>query len=378
MDSKLLLVNAITLLYRESQINVGADGSGQLVKEIVESIKIPDSSVEGDRERETIISLRATALWMANNIPNYDYERALLLQRIRVNTGYNNDLFDAFEAGMHDLETDEEIQRVCLEYRESLRMYLGRNKIKEIVKKASQQLLFNEDQVEWKNYVGDLYAQLEPYTRSMTSETNKSSMDVVDFNNLEELKAMFKRASEEVSTNGILHTGWQGINDMTGEHQGFRRGEFVLVGALQFNYKTGFTLNLFKQMALYNKPYLRDPTKKPMLVHLSLENNLTDNLIWLYVSLKENETGQLVDVNDIDVDEATNYVKEKLFANGYHIHMCRENPSTFTYYDLFDKIDTLESQGYEVCAVVCDYLNMMTKQGCVGMGAGGDEIRDLR
>lgn len=379
MDSKLLLVKAITLLYRESQLENSADGSADLVKEVIESITIPETVMDGDRTREVIVGLRETAMWMANNPPNYDYDKNMLLQRIRVNTGYETGLYTAFEEGLYDIETDEETKKICLDYRDVLRKHLDRDKIKDIVKKASQQVLFNSDNVDWKTYVGDLVGRLEPYCSSASLEGQAASMDSVDFDDAKDLAKVFGRAAEEVSNQGTIKFGWQGLNRTTGEHNGGRRGEFWVVQALQHNFKTGFTLSLFKHAALYNKPHMRDPEKKPLLLHLSLENNLTDNIIWLYINLKENETGEPCDINNLGVtrDEMAEYVRDRMMVNGYHIRMLRENPSDFSFHDFFDLINNLESQGYEVHMVVCDYLNMMNKKGCVQSGPSGDDIRDL-
>lgn len=376
MDSRLLLVKAITLLFRESQIYVAGDNSSDLVKEIVDSIRIPETTMEGDKTREVIVALRATALWMAGNPPHYDYDKNMLLQRIRVNVGYDTGLYDAFEAGLHEVETDEEVKKLCLEYRDLLRSFLNRDKVKEIIKKASQKILFQEETVDWKTFVSETLAELEPYAGTMSSIIKKSD-DEVDFNDIEGLAGMFDRATDETTSEGILKTGWQALNRMTGDHNGIRRGECVVVGALQHNFKTGFTLNIFKHWALYNNPYMRDPNKKPLLIHLSLENNLTDNLMWLYVSLKENETGEPCDVTTVDTKEAAQYVKDRLQATGYNIHMCRKNPSDFTYHDLADMVNHFESEGYEIHGIVCDYLNMMSKKGCTTGGPTGSDVRDL-
>lgn len=379
MEPKLLLVKAITLLYRESQLDNSADGSADLVKQVIESIKIPENIMEGDRSREIIVGLRQTAMWMANNPQNYDYDKNMLLQRIRVNTGYETGLYEAFEAGLYEVDTDEEIKKICLDYREVLRNYLHRDQVKDIVKKVSQKVMFQEESIDWKNFVGDTIAELEPYAAAAAVEGRQESMDAIDFDDTGAMARMFERAADEVSNQGTIKFGWHALNRITGEHNGGRRGEFWVVQALQHNFKTGFTLSLFKHAALYNKPHMRDPEKKPLLIHLSLENNLTDNLIWLYVNLKENETGEACDINNTGVsrDEMAEYVRERMMVNGYHIRMYRENPSEFGYHDFFDRISHLESQGFEIHMVVCDYLNMMTKKGCVSSGPSGDDIRDL-
>lgn len=379
MEPKLLLVKAITLLYRESQLDASADGSAELVRQVVESIKIPEGMIEGDPTRDIIIGLRQTAMWMASNPPNYDYDKNILLQRIRVNTGYDTGLYEAFESGLYEIETDEEIKKVCLDYRDVLRSYLDRSNVKDIVKKASHQVMFNEESINWRNYVQDLIASLEQYASASVIQGSSADMDSISFDDAGEMASMFQRAAEEVSNEGTIKFGWQGLNRMTGEHNGGRRGEFWVVQALQHNFKTGCTLDMFKQAALYNKPHMRDPTKKPLLIHISLENNLPDNLIWLYVNLMENETGQPCDINNLGIsrEDMARYVMDRMSVNGYYIKMYRKNPSDFSFHDFFDMINDLESKGFEVHMVVMDYLNMMTKKGCVQSGPSGDDIRDL-
>ena len=378
MDSKLLLVKAITLLYRESQLEEGSDGSADLVRQIVETIKTPENVIEGDRTRDVIVGLKETALWMSSNPPNYDYDKNILLQRIRVNTGYETNLYDAFADGLYDVDTDEEIKKICLDYRDVLRSYINHTHIQESIKKASQKILFNEETIDWKTFVQNHIAELEPYA-NLSLEGQKDSMDSVDLSNIKNLTKMFERSVKEVSNEGTMKTGWQGLNRMTGEHNGGRRGEFWLIGALQHNFKSGIILSLFKQTALYNTPTLTDPTKKPLLIHLSFENNMTDNLIWLYVNLMENETGEECDVNKIELttEEMAVYVRKRMMENGWHVKMFRENPSEYGFHDLFDMVNKLESQGYEVHMIACDYANMMTKRGCVSTGPSGDDIRDL-
>ena len=44
---------------------------------------------------------------------------------------------------------------------------------------------------------------------------------------------------------------------------GLRRGEMIVVGGIQFGFKSGMLMNLPRQVALYNKPYMLDTIKKP-------------------------------------------------------------------------------------------------------------------
>jgi len=376
MDPKLLLVKIVTLLFKESQLKDAAAQSGKLVKPIVASIKFPETGLDFDRSRESMQALRATALWMCDNPPDHTYDRGALLQRIRVNVGEDEGLYYAFEQGLVDSDDLDLIKQQCLGLRFELRAYLDQAKVKEILKTAAMKVQFNPEEIDWRNFVRDVHAELEPYTSSAGDEKLEGMVEQIDISDLDGMQALMKRAQAETANEGILRTGWQGFNRMLGDHGGIRRGESAVVGALQHNFKTGFTLNLFKHFALYNVPWMRDPTKKPCLVHISTENDLQQNVLWLYANLKENETVVECDLSNVSIHEASKYVYEKLSVNGYHIKMARFNPSDMTFHTLFDYITGLEAEGYEVHGLVLDYLNMMSKKGCVD-GPHGFATRDI-
>lgn len=376
MDFKLLLVQVITLLYRESQLTNRTGNSAELASAVISTIKIPETTAESDVGRETLISLRTTALWMVGNPYTQDYERSIFLQRIRVNVADDDAMFYAVEAATESIEDELAVKRAILEYRGMLYGYLNQNRVEEVLRAASTKVSFQKAEVNWKSFVGDVIAELEPLSGTQDILTNPAIVGSVDLDNDADLIALMEQARDELGSEGILRTGWQAINRMLGDQAGIRRGEFGLLGALQHNYKTGFTLNLFRQFAQYNKPYMRDPTKKPLGLHVSAENNLNDNVMQLYVSLKENELGEAVSVRDVNITEASAYVKRRLMETGYNIRMLRVDPSLFGYRDLFDLITQYESEGYEVHFCVFDYLNMLTKKGCQS-GPHGFETRDL-
>ena len=376
MDSKLLLVKVITLLYRESELENNSNNSADLARSVIASIKLPESVMDTDNGREVLVGLRATALWMTDNPVNHKYDRSVLLQRIRVNTGEHESLYSAIESGTEPLEDEGSVKRLILEYKNSLNSYLKHGKVEEIINKASNKVMFHKETIDWNHFLKDFVDELEPFMSEGNVESHPAIVGQVDFDNEEALRAMMNSAQEEIAADGVIKTGWQAINRMTGDHDGIRRGEFVNVGALQHNFKTGFTLNIFKHACIYNKPYMRDPNKKPLNIHLSLENDLNSNIMQLYASLKENETGEPVDIKTVDIPEAAKYVRGRLQATGYSIRMLRVDPSDFGFRDMFDLFTKYESEGYEIHMVVCDYLNMMTKKGCQS-GPAGFEVRDL-
>lgn len=378
MDSKLLLIHCITLLYRESELKESS-GSGPLCQQVIETIKLPDSSVSLQTGREVVVGLRSTVHWMLDHREK-TYDKTQLLQRVRVNTKDETHLYNALNDAIQPMESEEALKEQILSYRKSLREHLNAQHITTILAQAYSQVGFGNDpnaKIDYRAFVREVYDKLEPFTHDVVDTKHPSIVDHANFNDDEGLMELLTRSKEEISTDGVLRTGYQGINRMLGDTGGFRRGEFAVIGALQHNFKTGFTMNLFKHFALYNKPYMRDSSKKPMLLHVSLENELPMNIMWLYANLKENETGEECDVTTIDPVEATKYIREKMGVNGYHIEMVRLEPGQCSYHDFFDMILRYEADGYEIHAVVCDYLNMMSKKGLDRGGPAGEDIRQL-
>lgn len=378
MDSKLLLINCITLLYRESQM-VHSESSTQLCQSIVETIKLPESSVSMQSGREVIVGLRATVNWMLEHKEKV-YDKTQLLQRVRINTKDEAHLYNALmDAIQQDLEEDP-LKEQILSYRRVLKEFLNSQQINTIIAQAYNSTNFvgvSGGNVDYRAFVREVFDKLEPYTHDTVSTRHPSVVDHANFDSEEDMIDLLTRSKEEISSDGVLRTGYQGINRMLGDTGGFRRGEFAVVGALQHNFKTGFTMNLFKHFALYNKPYMRDPSKKPLLLHVSLENELPMNIMWLYANLMENETGKECDVSTIDPNVASKYIRERMSVTGYHIEMIRIEPGQCSYHDFFDMILKYEADGYEIHAIVCDYLNMMDKRGLNSGGPSGEDIREL-
>lgn len=386
MDSRLLLVKAITLLFKESLLSERIPMAETVVRDCIGLIQLPDSGVDFDRSRDVLIALRTTALWLLDMPVETRSDKDTLLQRIRLNIEGDEWLYQGIADSF--AETDEDkLKRSCQILKKELQSFIDQQKVSEILKRYSQRLFFHPETIgNIRDFVNEVSKQLEPYTGVSQEETLEGMVDQITFDNQTDLIRLMKKGQEQTSTEGILRTGFQGLNRMLGEHGGFRRGEMVVVGALQHQFKSGFMLTLFRQMALYNTPWMLDVKKKPCLLFISLENELQQNILWLYSTIKEQETGQYCDLsvvhnmNETEKEafyiEASQYVYEKMCVNGYHIKMMRLDPSRTTYATLFDIVTQLESNNYEIHAMFVDYLNMASKRGC-DQGPAGTDIRDL-
>lgn len=384
MDTKLLLVRGITLLYLESKRLNQNENSSFLIKEIVGAIKPIENSYETTNSKATQTELRSTLLWMSDQPLGHTYDHTSLLQRIRVNIKEDEGLWEAFKTGFEEPELHDDLMAKCQQIRSELMEHRQKSRVADIVKKASRDILFSPDTVNWNSFIPDLVQELQ--SNAITG--SKASFEsVTRFGNTDitEIAAAVQKAVEQSTPEGVLRWGWQGINRMMGELGGARRGDFIVVGALTNNFKTGFTLSTFRQFAMHNTPYMLDPEKKPLLLHISTEDPQETNMIILYMQLYEVEYQVKLDVNEIKRKAAANpdmyreiadYVIGKLTQTGYNVEFIRLNGPTTTYDKILEIIGYYESLGYEIHAIVFDYLNMCSKLGCHASTTGGD-VREL-
>lgn len=374
MDDRLVLVKCITLLYRESLITEKTDNSSDLVRTILEEIKLPEYNLSINHDRDLLSSLKDTALYMCSNPIDYVYEKEELLQRLKVNCAADNKLYEAFEQGISKDMDEGSLKRTILNIRKFINDVFRENQIVKIVKDASISINFNREKIKnIRTFVNELCTKLEPYQMEVNLK-DPAIVSSVDIGDNESLSAVFDEVKTMADTTGLLLTGWQGLNEML--QGGIRRGEQIVLPALQHKYKTGFTLSLFKQLAIYNKPMMTNASKKPCLVRISFEDSLAANLQFLYNNLHFNETGTLADIKTVSTAAMADYVKEKLSVNGWTIKMLRVNASEWTYKDLHNYILELEANGYEVHACIVDYLPMLPTTGCEE-GPMGHSLRDL-
>ena len=376
MDSKLLLVKIITLLYKESTIPDSTTRSHDLAKTALATVKIPEGSSEFDQGRDTIISLRTTVLWMIDTADDLPYDHATLIQRIRVNTGDDQYLYQALEAGLTPEEDSEALKKQCLSIRGELRNAVQEVALKEVIKQAYRATHFDLDGIDVRDVINQLQTKLSEFNVGTADQPIIGMINSIDLDDIDSVTDYLEQALRETAPEGIMRLGHQAINRMTGDHNGFRRGETIVLGALQHNYKTGMLLTWFSQLCMYNKPYMRDPSKKPLMLLLSTENDTHINVTWLYKYLKENETGEAVDTREIDPREAATYVRDRLQATGYTVKMYRLDPSQTTFQSFSDLIDKLKAENFEIHVCAVDYLNMFNKRGLT-QGAQGFESRDL-
>jgi len=375
MDSKLLLVKCITLLYRESQLVNKSDNSADLVKTVLENLQVSNINIGINIEREVILALKETVLEMCRAPLDHEYILQDLLQSIRLNT-YNDDkLYEIIKQGLEDEKTEAQLKRIITNITITINNYFKERKIADILNKASHEFNYKSEKIKDINqFISELMGQLEPL-QITNSNKDPAVVSDIDIGNEESLREAFNEIQFINSGTHIYKTGWQALNRML--QGGIRQGETIVIPALQHKFKTGFGLSLFSQIALYNKPLTTDVNKKPLLLRISFEDDLISNLQFLYQYLKFNETRQHVDIDNIETKDMADYVKAKLQVNGFHVKLLRVDPTQWTYKSICNKVIELEAQGYNVEVLALDYLAMVPTIGCVNTGPMGTDLRDL-
>lgn len=374
MNNKLILIKSINLLYRESQQSVITDNSADLVLSVISDIKKSNINLGVGDERDIIDNLKNTAINMCRNPADTEYIKEELLQTLYINSGNDKKLYNIIKQSISTDLSESGLKRSILSLKNTLTNYFKELTIGDILNKASYEFKFNKEKIKsTEDFISKVMTQLESiqFNTKIKDPAVVNELDIGDNNSLKE---MFKSIIKTNHGNVLYKTGWVGLNKML--QGGFRPG-LTMIGALPHRYKTGFTLSIFKQIALYNTPLTQDTTKKPLLLRISFEDDLDLNIQFLYQSLKYDELKKDVDLKNLDEDDMSNYIKKKLQINNFHIKLIRVDPSLWTYRSICNKIIELEAEGYNVEVLVLDYLSKVPTTGCNGGGIIGEDLCDM-
>lgn len=376
MDERRLLGKCYILLFLETLVKPRQSDSRKMIKEYLDNNKMVQKILAPGVQSMDGTALLVNSIYdMCNDPPDIEYVVEELSADIEYITANNKDaLYMMLKSALDDsvVMTKEAITKRILSIRRELEEATRRIRVTSLISKTYRQL--SEGTVRTPKIVGELLARLESEAVS-GREDDPALVDKLDMDDPSTLEMIYKRAAEEQSGTAILKTGWEILNKTL--QGGFRRGEFTTLAALQHNYKTGMGLSLFAQVAMCNDPKMIDDTKKPLLLRISLEDELHHNMLFLYAYLKYAETKEEVNPYDTPYQEMTKYVIDTLTARGYHIQMLRINPSEWTYRSLIDTILEYEAQGYEVHMCMVDYLSMIPTTGCEKSGPSGTDVQDM-
>jgi len=212
---------------------------------------------------------------------------------------------------------------------------------------------------------------------NVTGDANEAVIETVSMKNADGLKDLFKKIKQDSDPSGVWKTHLQGVNDML--QGGMRSGQMVFVNGVQHSFKSGLTLTMFLSLALLNKPKKSKRAGKPTMAWLSMEDDMRKVMGDVYGFLKvwDDPDHPRIELKDIDIDEATEFVIKRLEETGYDIQFHRVDSSDYSFKKLFEFLTKLEMEGASLRVVGIDYIANIPKTGCSKTGATGADTREL-
>lgn len=197
-----------------------------------------------------------------------------------------------------------------------------------------------------------LETALTELKRAKDSESGRpiSSVKMTDLQSVSDAVDLFY----ERSVTGIIRTGLQGLNKALGHRGGFGLGESVMVAARSHNWKTGLLLSCVRWIPIYN-PHIKPPPGKKYLVYMvSVENDVSQNVMDVFKMLYCLNTGEEPDKANADV------IKKWIvdFYSKYDIEVVIESyrPEEFSTEVYYRKLEQFKAEGYQLLAFILDYI----------------------
>lgn len=376
MDSRIILSKIVTLIYRSRLIK--NNENDDLARTILNTIKT-DSPEFNFNGHNTIKRLKEFAIEMLEEKDSIAKE--VIMQSLALILENDSKLLAIIKDSIEPDYDDSSNKRIITSLIKMLNNYYKEYLAIEILNKATYDLKFNRSKItNFSDYLKNILSDLEPLTSVISTIKDPAVINEIDFDNPESVTTVFEEVKNLNNHSGVYKLGLQDINTMT--QGGIRRGECVGIEALQHKYKTGFSLTAFMQIALENTPIVTkeeaETGKKPLLLRISFEDNLTNNLQFMYQYLKATEGIYITskDFDELSAEEMTTYITARLSATGFKIKMRRVDPSQWTIFSLMNYVIELEAQGYAVHVLMCDYLLKIPTTGCL-QGAAGQDKRDM-
>lgn len=374
MDHKLALTTAVTLAYRESTGTEEGGVSVELIRELLDLIKVSETNLGSGTDSNSIAGVKSTLADMCRQAEIAAYDPGDLLTRLRVNIGDDEKWYNAIEKSINAKLEPLALLKSTNVLRTKVKLFINQEKVAKIFRDRSAKWNFRHADIEDpEKFIQDTLAELESVS-THNSIADRAIQDEMDFDKPETLEKVAKSVADIDNGTAVWTTGWQDFNDMF--QGGPREGEMIVGGALPHMDKTGTFLSLFRHFAVYNKPRVRKPGKKPCLVRLSLEDPMTNNLKYLYQVTKFNQTGEDVDTAGVSPNVIAEVVRNELTQNGFAIRMAYVDPTDWSYRNLQNYVLRLEAEGLDVQVLMVDYLSMIPTTGC-RQGPAGTDLQDL-
>lgn len=372
-----VVVKGFILLYTERWLNPLSLDSRELVREILTAVKknkVKKFNLNNQELENLIGKVEDLSHEPLDTKPVFEDTKLTIGLAIGKDSEIYDIIMDAIES-VGDLEQAVIKQKVI-----KLRYYLyevrSRYETTNTVFSHYKKLTSAQNKKDFDGILNEFLGKLEKFNNNNDHE-DPAIVNRVVLGENGGLAKMIESAQEELVGGTVLKFQSERLNAIT--QGGLRLGTFTVTSALPHNYKTGQLLTMFSQIAMANRIKTEDKYKKPMLLLLSLEDDLKSSLGFLYRYLKFSETldPAACDITKVDPVTVSDYIVKKLTEKGFAIEFVRIDPTDWNFRRLFDTILEKETMGFEIKLCAIDYLSMMPTVGCDRTGAMGTDVQDL-
>lgn len=365
IDPNLIMVKSVIGLYLNGQLENPNLKLKKTISKILKTVKLP-TNVEGEGSVGDIArGLKLTLEWLENidvkEVPAID-----VMTRIKLNCVHEHEYIDVIKDRLENKTFEqEELRKSTASIQRELDHELTRVRYSQLFRDGNRKVNFSVDEFDFAEFAREFRESLEDIVIEEDEVEPEALAGILTTSDKESVKEVLENSKVLVSEEGVMKTPYKGLNEALGVG-GLQAGFSYCFPALSHNYKTGILLDLSRGIPQYNKPHLTDEGKKkklkPLMLRMSFENKLEQDLPVVYKSIREAEEQRKIDITTIDVNEAADYIVEKLTANGWEVAFECWDPNTLDVWDIIERLNYYESKGYEVKLCVIDYLGLVTKQ----------------
>lgn len=371
IDPNLVLVKSITVTLLNRFLENKSRRVDSIVEEVTDGVVPQNMSILGEGgEGEATEALQLTLDWIKNAPKETLVLCSDVVSRVKLNCAFNEDYIECItDLIPDDVEKmdQEELEKRVNSILSELRYDLEGKRLGQLFRKGNKAINNGSTNFNARAYVQEFMEELKDHAVGDGEFSKPGFVGRLSTDDEESIVKVLENSKQLVSNEGLLKFPLNGLTKALGG-TGFRRGESICFKARSHHYKSGNLLDCTKWLPMYNVPHMFDEKKKPLILRISFENTLEQDINQLYRSIFEFEKQEKIDMAEVNTEEAAKAIIEKLGQRGYTVAIECYDPNNFTVWDLVELITYYESLGYEIHVCIVDYIEKIAK--------GNGKLRD--
>lgn len=383
MNEKNVVVSAIALRWWELNSEHPPLETKTICTRVLKEVRPKENVVDDGIGKDNLINLANFLAFLLDTTEQQNFDMAK--QTLRLSIRQDDELYQSALDAISPGKTLKEVSEASLAYVRTIETYFQKLDFVKEVRKHTTNILYGNDQTnDIVEQARELITTLMPYstTGNATGGTgikNPTLVAAFSTEDPETIMEVWEKTQVSTSPESILKTGYKGINRALGAPGGIFRGDTVLLGALQYSYKSGMLDDILFDIPRFNNPHFFTERRKPAILHISAENNAGDDLSRIYKRAYVAKYGTMPSLEDLintDPKQVAELINEFTSQTGFTYLYLKINPTDKGFLDIQKYVTEFETLGYELHVLGIDYLSMLSLKGIPRYG-DGTEYQEL-